>query len=81
MFISYLSYLFFFAARCLINMVYLTACALSGHDDVALLNDVASDAESTKKMENYVIIASLKSEAMGKLINTSFDIKFTRLGF
>ena len=45
------------------------------------LNDVASDAESTKKMENYVIIASLKSGAMGKLINTSFDIKFTRLGF
>ena len=37
------------------------------------------------KKENYVIIASLKSETMGKLIkyNTrfaSFDIKFTRLG-
>ena len=41
---------------------------LSGHDDVALLNDVAYDAESTK-IENYVIIASLKSESMGKLIN------------
>ena len=42
---------------------------LSGHDDVALLNDVANDVESTKKIENYVIIASLKSEIMGKLIN------------
>ena len=41
---------------------------LSGHDDVALLNDVAYDAESTK-IENYVIIASLKSEKMGILIN------------
>ena len=32
------------------------------------LNDVANDAESYK-IENYVIIASLKSETMGKLIN------------
>ena len=38
---------------------------LSGHDDVALLNDVANDAEST----HYVIIASLKRETIGKLIN------------
>ena len=30
------------------------------------LNDVANDAEST---QNYVIIACLKSKAMGKLIN------------
>ena len=42
---------------------------LSGHDDVALLNDVANGAESTQKLENYVIIASLKSETMGKLVN------------
>ena len=28
------------------------------------LNDVASDAESKQKIENYVIIASLKSETM-----------------
>ena len=41
---------------------------LSGHDEVALLNDVAYDAESTK-IENSVIIASLKSDSMGKLIN------------
>ena len=33
------------------------------------LNDVANDAESTQKFENYVIIDSLKSETMVKLIN------------
>ena len=33
------------------------------------LNDVANDAESTQKSKHYVIIASLKSETMGKLIN------------
>ena len=32
------------------------------------LNDVTNDAESTQKIENYVIIASLKSETMDKLI-------------
>ena len=42
---------------------------LTGHDDVALLNDIANDAESTQNIENYVIVASLKSETMGKLIN------------
>ena len=34
-----------------------------------LLNDVAYDAESTQKVENYIVIASLKSVRMGKLIN------------
>ena len=33
------------------------------------LNDSANDAESTQKIENYVIIASLKSETMSKLMN------------
>ena len=33
------------------------------------LNDVANDAESSQKNENFVIIANLKSETMGKLIN------------
>ena len=33
------------------------------------LNDVANDTESTQNIENYAIIASLKSETMGKLIN------------
>ena len=33
------------------------------------LNDDANDAELTQKFENCVIIASLKSEALGKLIN------------
>ena len=32
------------------------------------LNDVFNDAESTQNIENYAIIASLKSETMGKLI-------------
>ena len=32
------------------------------------LNDVANDAESAKN-ENYVIIASLQSKTIGKLIN------------
>ena len=46
-------------------------------------NDAANDAESTKNFENYLIIAtgSLKSETIGKLINASFDIKFTWLSF
>ena len=33
------------------------------------LNDVANDAESRQRNENYVIIASLMSETLGKLIN------------
>ena len=49
------------------------------------LNDVAYDAESTKKIENYFIIPSLKSETMGKVVNRisglRLDFKFTRLGF
>ena len=34
-----------------------------------VLKDAANDAELTKKIENHAIIASLKSETMGKLIN------------
>ena len=49
------------------------------------LNDITYDAESTQKLKNYVIIACLKSETMGKLIHKipglHLDIKFTRLGF
>ena len=33
------------------------------------LNDVTNDTNLTKKSKNYIIIASLKSETMGKLIN------------
>ena len=40
---------------------------LSGHDDVALLNYVTNDAESTQK--KHVIIAGLKSETIGQLID------------
>ena len=36
------------------------------------LKDIANDAESTQKIENYVIIAILKNETMGKLINSIF---------
>ena len=44
---------------------------LSGHDDVVILINVANNAESTEKSkENYVIIASLKSESVSKLINS-----------
>ena len=42
---------------------------LSGHDDVALLNDVANDTALTLKIKNYYTIANLKSETVGKLIN------------
>ena len=50
-----------------------------------ILNDIAYDAESTQ-IENYAIIASLKSETMGKVIKritrfASLDIKCTRLSF
>ena len=50
------------------------------------LNDVANDAESTQKLDRYVIFASLKSEStwLADKWNTRFascDIKFTRLGF
>ena len=33
------------------------------------LNEVANDAKSLGKIEIYVIVASLKSETMGKMIN------------
>ena len=33
------------------------------------LNDDLNVPESTQKLKNYVIIASLKREAIGKLIN------------
>ena len=59
---------------------------LSGHDDVAFLNDVANDAESTQKINHLVIFASLKSKStwLAYKQNTRFasvDMKFTRLGF
>ena len=49
----------------LINVSYLRACYLYQiMMTLHFMNDVANDAEST-----HVIIASLKSETMGKLIN------------
>ena len=40
------------------------------------LNGIVNDLESDKKIDNYIIIASLKSGPYA-----SFDIKFTRLHF
>ena len=37
------------------------------------LNDVANDAELPQKSKSYVIIASLKSETLGTLINAGLD--------
>ena len=50
------------------------------------LNDDANDAEYRHTQKKYVIIASLKRETAGKVINrlpafSSFDIKFPRLDF
>ena len=44
---------------------------LSGHDDVTLhfMIDLANDAKSMQKIENYFIIPFLKRETIGKLIN------------
>ena len=43
--------------------------SISGHDPNAHFNDIINGAESTQKIFIYVIIASLKSESLGKLIN------------
>ena len=67
--LSFTSHINCIVARCLINVVNLRHVCLSGHDDFAFLNYVTKDAESTYKVKNYVVIASLKSVAMGKLIN------------
>ena len=56
-------------AGCLINFVYLDMCLYQVIMTLHSLNDVANDTESTQKIENYVLIASLKSESVGKLIN------------
>ena len=45
--------------------------SLSGHDDVAFLNDVANDAKLTQKSILRSKIACLKSESMGILIKSS----------
>ena len=60
--LSVASHINYIAARCLVNVVYITAVPLSGHDGVA------NDAESSL-IQNYVFIASLKSETISKLIN------------
>ena len=39
------------------------------------LNDVPNGAESTQKIENYVIIFSLKGETLSKLINRILGLR------
>ena len=51
-------------ARCLSHGMCLYQVMMTLH----FLNDVANDAESTQKIENYVIIGSLKRETIGNLI-------------
>ena len=51
--------------HCLSHSVCLYQVMMTLH----FLNYVPNDAESTKKIKNYVIIASLKSETMGNLVN------------
>ena len=81
-FISYRSYNCI-AKRCLINVVYLTACALNIRSWWRCTFWMTWHWMETK-IDSYVIIASLNSESAWKLINrtpgfTSFDIKLTRL--
>ena len=50
----------------LINVGYLTHVSSSGYNDVAIFKEVAINSELTQT--SYVIIVSLKSEPMVKLI-------------
>ena len=52
--------------RCLSHGMCLYQVMMTLH----FLNDGANDPESPQQIENYVIIASLKSETMVKLINS-----------
>ena len=44
----------------LINIAYLTACVYQVIMTLHFLNDVVGDVESDPKIDNYVIIATLK---------------------
>ena len=57
-------------ARCLIKVVYLTACAFIRSCVLHFFEWRRLRSWISTKIENYVIITSLKSETMGKLINT-----------
>ena len=50
-------------ARYLINVGYLTMCLYQVMMTLHFLYDVVNDAESTQKIDDYVIFASLKSES------------------
>ena len=53
----------------LINVGHLTACVYQVMVMFHFFYNVANNAVSTQKFDNYAIFASLKSETMGKLIN------------
>ena len=65
MYLAYLLHCTLPDKRCLSHGMCLNQVMMTLH----FLNEVANDTESTQKSKNYIIIASLKSETMGKLIN------------
>ena len=82
-YLSVTSHINCIATRWLINIIYLTACAFIRSWWRCTFEWCHLWRWIKTKIENYVIIASLKSETMGKLNPkfVSFDIKDTRLGF
>ena len=57
--------------RCLSHGMCLYQIMMTLH----FLSDVASDTESTQKLKDYLIIARLKSETRGKLINRILGLR------
>ena len=49
LYLSIISHINCIVARCLIKLFISRHVPLSGHDDIALFNDVANDVESTQK--------------------------------
>ena len=63
-FINYLLYINCIGARCLSGM-----CLYQVMMTLHFLNDFDNDNESTQNKKKHVIIASLKSKTLGRLIN------------
>ena len=68
-FISYLSYKLHCCTLLDKHGLYHGICLYQVIMTLHFLNDVLNDAESTQTIENYVIIASLKRETIGKVMN------------
>ena len=68
-FLSVTSHINWYVAWCLINVVYLTACAFIRSWWRCTFWMTSLMTMNQHKIENNVIIAHLKSETMGKLIN------------